>query len=47
MFDYVLKQLRGVLFIVRAVNDIVKADFIHTKRTTSPTKMKIGLHLEK
>ena len=40
-------SLRGVLFIVRAGNDIVKADFMHTKRTTFPTEMKVGMHLEK
>ena len=39
-------SLRAVLFIVRVGNDIVKADFMHTKRTTFPTKMKIGIHLE-
>ena len=40
-------KLRGVLFIVRAGSDIIKVDFMHTKRTTFPTKMKIGIHLEK
>ena len=39
-------ELRGVLFNVQAGNDIIKADFIHTKRTTFPTEMKIGIHLE-
>ena len=39
-------MLRGVLFIVQAGNDIIKADFLHTKRTTLPTEMKIGIHLE-
>ena len=39
-------QLRSVLLIVRAGNDISKADFTHTKRTTCPTKMKIGIYLE-
>ena len=39
-------SLGGVLFIVRAGNDIIKADFVHNKRTTLPTKMKIGIHLE-
>ena len=39
-------SLRGVLFIVRAGNDIVKEDFMHTKRTTFPTKIKIGIYLE-
>ena len=39
-------QLRGVLFIVRAGSDIIKADFMHTKGTNFPTKMKIGIHLE-
>ena len=39
-------RLRGVLFIVRAGNDIIKADFMHTKRTNLLTKMKIGIHLE-
>ena len=43
----VVYSLRGVLFIVRAGNDIVKADFLHTKETTFPTKMKTGIHLEK
>ena len=39
-------SIKGVLFIVRAGNDIIKADFVHTKRTTPSTKMKIGIHLE-
>ena len=38
--------LRGVLFIVRAGGDIIKAEFMHTKRTNCLTKMKIGIHLE-
>ena len=38
--------LRGVSFIVRAGNDIIKADFKHTMRTTFPTEMKIGIHIE-
>ena len=29
----VIKVLRGVLFIVRAGGDIIKAEFMHTKRT--------------
>ena len=41
-----LDQLRGVLFAARAGNDLIKADFMYTKRTTFPTKMKIGIHLE-
>ena len=40
------KHLRGVLFIVRAGGDIIKAEFMHTKRTNCLTKMKIGIHLE-
>ena len=40
------KYLRGVLFIVRAGSDIIKTDFMHTKRTNFPTKMKNGVHLE-
>ena len=40
------KQLRGVLFIGRAGNDIIKADFIRTKRTSCPTKIKIDIELE-
>ena len=39
-------DLRGVLFIVRAGNDIIKAEFMHTKRTTLSTEMKIGINLE-
>ena len=35
------RYLGGVLFIVQAGNDIIKADFTHTKRTTFPTEMKI------
>ena len=42
----VFRKLRGVLFIVRAGNDKIKADFMHTKRTTYPIKMKTGIHLE-
>ena len=33
-----LELLRGILFIVRAGNDIIKADFMHTKRTNVLTK---------
>ena len=39
--------LRGVLFIVRAGNDIIKSDFIHTKRISFPTKIKIAILSEK
>ena len=39
-------ELRDVLFIVRAGSDIIKADFMHIKRTTFPTKMKTGILLE-
>ena len=39
-------QLRGVSFIVRAGGDIIKAEFMHTKRTNCLTEMKIGIHLE-
>ena len=45
-FKWCFEELRGVLFIVRAGNDIIKADFTHTKRTTFPTKMKTGMHIE-
>ena len=38
--------LRDVLFIVRAGNNIIKADFMYVKRTTFPAKIKIGIHLE-
>ena len=38
--DNFKRLLRGVLFIVRARNDIIKVDFTHTKRTTFPTEMK-------
>ena len=41
-----VEKLRDVLFIVRAANNIIKADFMHTKITTLPTKMKIGIHQE-
>ena len=41
-----LKQLRRVLFIVRTGGDIIKAEFMHTKRTNCLTEMKIGIHLE-
>ena len=37
------EELRDVLFIVRAGSDIIKADFMHIKRTTFPTKMKTGI----
>ena len=40
------RVLRGVLFIVRAGGDIIKAEFMHTKRTNCLTKMKIGIHPE-
>ena len=40
------EKLRDVLFIVRAESDIIKADFMHIKRTTFPTKMKTGILLE-
>ena len=39
-------NLRGVLFIVRPGGDIIKAEFMHTKRTNCLTEMKIGIHLE-
>ena len=42
----VLELLRGVLFIARAGNEIIKLDFIHTKRTSFPTKIENGIHLE-
>ena len=42
----IFEQLIGVLFTVRAGNDIIKADFMHTKKTTFSTKMKIGIYLE-
>ena len=38
--------LRGILLIVWAGNDIIKADFMPSKRTTFPTEMKIGMHIE-
>ena len=41
-----INKLKGVLFIVRAGSDIIEADFMHTKRTNFPTKMKIGKRLE-
>ena len=41
-----VRELRDVLFIVRAGSDIIKADFMHIKRTTFPTKMKTGILLE-
>ena len=41
-----IKRLRGVLFIVRAGGDIIKEEFMYTKRTNCLTKMKIGIHLE-
>ena len=40
-----ISLFRGVLIIVRARNNIIKADFMHTKRTAFPSKMKIGIHL--
>ena len=40
------KRLRGVLFIIRAGGDIIKAEFMHTKRTNCLTEIKIGIHLE-
>ena len=39
-------SFKRCLFIVRAGGDIIKAEFIHTKRTNCLTKMKIGIHLE-
>ena len=32
--------------MVRAGNDMIKADFMRTKRTNFLAKMKIGIHLE-
>ena len=43
---FILIDLRGVLFIVRAGGDIITAEFMHTKRTNCLTEMKIGIHLE-
>ena len=40
------EDLRGVLFIVRAGNDIIKSHFIHAKRTSFPAKIIIGIHVE-
>ena len=42
----ICKKLRGVLFIIQGESDTIKLDFMHTKRTTFPTKMKTGIHLE-
>ena len=39
-------KVKRCFIIVRAGNDIIKADFVHTKRTSLPTKMKIGIRLE-
>ena len=36
----------GVLFIVRAGNDIIKADFMHTKKTTFLLKWKLAYILK-
>ena len=44
-YNLFLSLLRDVLFIVRAGSDIIKADFMHIKRTTFPTKMKTGMLL--
>ena len=44
--NFVKQNLRGALFIVRARNNIMKADFMHTIKTTSPTEMKIGIYHE-
>ena len=41
-----IDRLRGVLYIVQAGNDIIKEDFVHTKRTIFPTEMKIGIYFE-
>ena len=38
--------LRGMLFIVWAGNDIINADFVPSKITIFPTKIKSGIHLE-
>ena len=46
MMAYTFKDLRGVLLIVRAGTDVIKADPMHVKITTFPTEMKIGIHLE-
>ena len=37
-FESRIRYLRGVLFIVRAGGDIIKAEFMHTKRTNCLTK---------
>ena len=42
----IVKLLRGVLFIVRAGNGIIKTDFMYTNTINFLTKMKIGIHLE-
>ena len=44
--SFIEKCLRDVLFIVRVGSGIIKADFMHIKRTTFPTKMKTGILLE-
>ena len=43
---HIERKLRGVLFIVRAGGNIIKAEFMHTKTTNCLTKLKIGIHLE-
>ena len=43
---YFQAKLRSVLFIVRAGTNIIRADFMHTERSTFHTKMKIGIHLQ-
>ena len=40
------EQIKRCLFIVRAGNDIIKADFMHSKRSNVLTETKIGIHLE-
>ena len=42
----IVELFKRCLFIVQAGSDIIKADLMHIKRTTFPTKMKTGILLE-
>ena len=49
LYNVTLKEMREHIRddAFRAGGDIIKVEFMHTKRTNCLTKMKIGIHLEK
>ena len=44
--NFVKKVVKRCFIYCLSREDIIKADFIHTRRTSCPTKIKIGIPLE-